>query len=53
MEQGSYRYSEPERPSSRASHCSDRPPSRYAIPKLSKDLVHPEATSVMMPVEVL
>ncbi|XP_055575818.1 protein transport protein Sec16A isoform X8 [Falco cherrug] len=28
MEPGSYRYSEPERPSSRASHCSDRPPSR-------------------------
>lgn len=23
-----YRYSEPERPSSRASHCSDRPPAR-------------------------
>ncbi|XP_009950907.1 PREDICTED: protein transport protein Sec16A, partial [Leptosomus discolor] len=33
MEPGSYRYSEPERPSSRASHCSDRPPSRYAAPK--------------------
>ncbi|XP_061867221.1 protein transport protein Sec16A isoform X6 [Colius striatus] len=30
MEPGSYRYSEPERPSSRASHCSDRPPSRQA-----------------------
>ncbi|KAM9218207.1 protein transport protein Sec16A isoform 4-T4 [Leptosomus discolor] len=29
MEPGSYRYSEPERPSSRASHCSDRPPSRH------------------------
>ncbi|XP_010145489.1 PREDICTED: protein transport protein Sec16A [Eurypyga helias] len=28
MEPGSYRYSEPERPSSRASHCSDRPSSR-------------------------
>ncbi|XP_064026928.1 protein transport protein Sec16A isoform X2 [Pogoniulus pusillus] len=28
MEPGSYRYPEPERPSSRASHCSDRPPSR-------------------------
>ncbi|NXX58518.1 SC16A protein, partial [Scopus umbretta] len=28
MEPGNYRYSEPERPSSRASHCSDRPPSR-------------------------
>ncbi|KAM8995477.1 protein transport protein Sec16A isoform 6-T6 [Ara ararauna] len=28
MEAGSYRYPEPERPSSRASHCSDRPPSR-------------------------
>ncbi|XP_064379938.1 protein transport protein Sec16A isoform X5 [Dromaius novaehollandiae] len=27
-EPGSYRYPEPERPSSRASHCSDRPPSR-------------------------
>ncbi|PKU34354.1 protein transport protein sec16a isoform x3 [Limosa lapponica baueri] len=30
MEPGSYRYPEPERPSSRASHCSDRPPSRFA-----------------------
>uniref|UniRef100_A0A8B9VZ59 Protein transport protein sec16 n=1 Tax=Anas zonorhyncha TaxID=75864 RepID=A0A8B9VZ59_9AVES len=29
MEPGSYRYPEPERPSSRASHCSDRPSSRY------------------------
>ncbi|XP_039939001.1 protein transport protein Sec16A isoform X4 [Hirundo rustica] len=28
MEPGSYRYPEPERPSSRASHCSDRPSSR-------------------------
>ncbi|XP_059342222.1 protein transport protein Sec16A isoform X2 [Ammospiza nelsoni] len=28
MEPGSYRYPEPERPSSRASHCSDRPASR-------------------------
>ncbi|XP_068771477.1 protein transport protein Sec16A isoform X9 [Struthio camelus] len=28
MEPGSYRYPELERPSSRASHCSDRPPSR-------------------------
>ncbi|XP_074968441.1 protein transport protein Sec16A isoform X9 [Phalacrocorax aristotelis] len=28
MEPGSYQYSEPERPSSRASHCSDRPSSR-------------------------
>ncbi|NXS39188.1 SC16A protein, partial [Balaeniceps rex] len=28
MEPGNYRYSEPERPSSRASHCSDRPSSR-------------------------
>uniref|UniRef100_A0A8B9FQY3 Protein transport protein sec16 n=1 Tax=Amazona collaria TaxID=241587 RepID=A0A8B9FQY3_9PSIT len=28
MEAGSYRYPEPERPSSRASHCSDRPSSR-------------------------
>ncbi|XP_009874730.1 PREDICTED: protein transport protein Sec16A-like, partial [Apaloderma vittatum] len=27
MDPGSYRYPEPERPSSRASHCSDRPPS--------------------------
>uniref|UniRef100_A0A674HDP4 Protein transport protein sec16 n=1 Tax=Taeniopygia guttata TaxID=59729 RepID=A0A674HDP4_TAEGU len=28
MEPGSYRYPEPDRPSSRASHCSDRPSSR-------------------------
>ncbi|XP_065709600.1 protein transport protein Sec16A isoform X6 [Patagioenas fasciata] len=28
VEPGSYRYAEPERPSSRASHCSDRPSSR-------------------------
>ncbi|XP_031986454.1 protein transport protein Sec16A isoform X3 [Corvus moneduloides] len=28
VEPGSYRYPEPERPSSRASHCSDRPSSR-------------------------
>ncbi|XP_019331266.2 protein transport protein Sec16A isoform X3 [Alligator mississippiensis] len=28
VESGGYRYAEPERPSSRASHCSDRPPSR-------------------------
>uniref|UniRef100_A0A8C0UF82 Protein transport protein sec16 n=1 Tax=Cyanistes caeruleus TaxID=156563 RepID=A0A8C0UF82_CYACU len=28
MEPGGYRYPEPERPSSRASHCSDRPSSR-------------------------
>uniref|UniRef100_A0A7M4FWJ9 Protein transport protein sec16 n=1 Tax=Crocodylus porosus TaxID=8502 RepID=A0A7M4FWJ9_CROPO len=27
VESGGYRYAEPERPSSRASHCSDRPPS--------------------------
>ncbi|KFQ69168.1 Protein transport protein Sec16A, partial [Phaethon lepturus] len=33
MEPGSYRYSEPERPSSRASHCSDRPPSRQGYPE--------------------
>ncbi|XP_014798402.1 PREDICTED: protein transport protein Sec16A isoform X5 [Calidris pugnax] len=38
MEPGSYRYPEPERPSSRASHCSDRPPSRqgYAEDYYSK-----------------
>ncbi|XP_040488139.1 protein transport protein Sec16A isoform X2 [Ursus maritimus] len=29
----SYRYSEPERPSSRASHCSDRPPARQRYPE--------------------
>uniref|UniRef100_A0A669Q982 Protein transport protein sec16 n=1 Tax=Phasianus colchicus TaxID=9054 RepID=A0A669Q982_PHACC len=45
MEPGSYRYSEPERPSSRASHCSDRPSSRYAIPKLNKDLACSKAVS--------
>ncbi|XP_004757009.2 protein transport protein Sec16A isoform X1 [Mustela putorius furo] len=28
-----YRYSEPERPSSRASHCSDRPPARHGYPE--------------------
>ncbi|XP_006016927.1 protein transport protein Sec16A isoform X1 [Alligator sinensis] len=28
VESGGYRYAEPERPSSRASHCSERPPSR-------------------------
>ncbi|XP_022356175.1 protein transport protein Sec16A isoform X2 [Enhydra lutris kenyoni] len=28
-----YRYSEPERPSSRASHCSDRPPARQEYPE--------------------
>ncbi|XP_045879858.1 protein transport protein Sec16A isoform X3 [Meles meles] len=28
-----YRYSEPERPSSRASHCSDRPPARQGYPE--------------------
>uniref|UniRef100_A0A669Q6R5 Protein transport protein sec16 n=1 Tax=Phasianus colchicus TaxID=9054 RepID=A0A669Q6R5_PHACC len=33
MEPGSYRYSEPERPSSRASHCSDRPSSRQGYPE--------------------
>uniref|UniRef100_A0A8B9EUI3 Protein transport protein sec16 n=1 Tax=Anser cygnoides TaxID=8845 RepID=A0A8B9EUI3_ANSCY len=33
MEPGSYRYPEPERPSSRASHCSDRPSSRYGYPE--------------------
>uniref|UniRef100_A0A8C9G8Y2 Protein transport protein sec16 n=1 Tax=Pavo cristatus TaxID=9049 RepID=A0A8C9G8Y2_PAVCR len=49
MEPGSYRYSEPERPSSRASHCSDRPSSRYATPKLNKDLVRSKAVSVIMP----
>uniref|UniRef100_A0A8B9W618 Protein transport protein sec16 n=1 Tax=Anas zonorhyncha TaxID=75864 RepID=A0A8B9W618_9AVES len=43
MEPGSYRYPEPERPSSRASHCSDRPSSRYEVPKLSEDLVYPRA----------
>lgn len=31
-EPGGYRYPEPERPSSRASHCSDRPASRCVIP---------------------
>ncbi|XP_030896884.1 protein transport protein Sec16A isoform X3 [Leptonychotes weddellii] len=29
----SYRYAEPERPSSRASHCSDRPPARQGYPE--------------------
>nr|XP_055181153.1 protein transport protein Sec16A isoform X8 [Nyctereutes procyonoides] len=29
----SYRYPEPERPSSRASHCSDRPPARQGYPE--------------------
>lgn len=53
MEPGSYRYPEPERPSSRASHCSDRPSSRYAAPKLSDDLVHPRAVSAVTPVQVL
>ncbi|XP_035197310.1 protein transport protein Sec16A isoform X6 [Oxyura jamaicensis] len=33
MEPGSYRYPEPERPSSRASHCSDRPSSRQGYPE--------------------
>ncbi|XP_015734342.1 protein transport protein Sec16A isoform X7 [Coturnix japonica] len=33
MEHGNYRYSEPERPSSRASHCSDRPSSRQGYPE--------------------
>ncbi|XP_048821728.1 protein transport protein Sec16A isoform X6 [Lagopus muta] len=33
MEPSSYRYSEPERPSSRASHCSDRPSSRQGYPE--------------------
>ncbi|XP_045419915.1 protein transport protein Sec16A isoform X7 [Lemur catta] len=28
-----YRYAEPERPSSRASHCSDRPPPRQGYPE--------------------
>ncbi|EHB04821.1 Protein transport protein Sec16A [Heterocephalus glaber] len=28
-----YRYPEPERPSSRASHCSDRPPARQGYPE--------------------
>ncbi|MEE6505196.1 hypothetical protein FKM82_005465 [Ascaphus truei] len=28
VDSGKYRYPEPERPSSRSSHCSDRPPSR-------------------------
>ncbi|XP_005055712.1 PREDICTED: protein transport protein Sec16A isoform X5 [Ficedula albicollis] len=32
-EPGSYRYPEPERPSSRASHCSDRPSSRQGYPE--------------------
>lgn len=42
MEPGSYRYPEPERPSSRASHCSDRPASRCVIPQLSQDLCTPK-----------
>ncbi|XP_071622049.1 protein transport protein Sec16A isoform X7 [Heliangelus exortis] len=33
MDPGSYRYPEPERPSSRASHCSDRPASRQGYPE--------------------
>uniref|UniRef100_A0A8D2PNY8 Protein transport protein sec16 n=1 Tax=Zosterops lateralis melanops TaxID=1220523 RepID=A0A8D2PNY8_ZOSLA len=33
MEPGSYRYPEPERPSSRASHCSERPSSRQGYPE--------------------
>ncbi|XP_051492562.1 protein transport protein Sec16A isoform X2 [Apus apus] len=33
MELGNYRYPEPERPSSRASHCSDRPASRQEYPE--------------------
>ncbi|XP_009997258.1 PREDICTED: protein transport protein Sec16A [Chaetura pelagica] len=33
MEPGNYRYPEPERPSSRASHCSDRPASRQEYPE--------------------
>ncbi|XP_027742920.1 protein transport protein Sec16A isoform X3 [Empidonax traillii] len=33
VEPGSYRYPEPERPSSRASHCSDRPSSRQGYPE--------------------
>ncbi|XP_050175885.1 protein transport protein Sec16A isoform X1 [Myiozetetes cayanensis] len=33
MEPGNYRYPEPERPSSRASHCSDRPSSRQGYPE--------------------
>uniref|UniRef100_A0A8C5UDF6 Protein transport protein sec16 n=1 Tax=Malurus cyaneus samueli TaxID=2593467 RepID=A0A8C5UDF6_9PASS len=33
VEPGNYRYPEPERPSSRASHCSDRPSSRQGYPE--------------------
>ncbi|XP_071430202.1 protein transport protein Sec16A isoform X3 [Pithys albifrons albifrons] len=33
MELGNYQYPEPERPSSRASHCSDRPSSRQGYPE--------------------
>ncbi|XP_029469984.1 protein transport protein Sec16A isoform X2 [Rhinatrema bivittatum] len=32
VDPGKYRYSEPERPSSRSSQCSDRPPSRQEYP---------------------
>uniref|UniRef100_A0A8C3HDW5 Protein transport protein sec16 n=1 Tax=Chrysemys picta bellii TaxID=8478 RepID=A0A8C3HDW5_CHRPI len=40
VEPGGYRYAEPERPSSRASQCSDRPPSRQGY---TEDYYNPKS----------
>uniref|UniRef100_A0A8C0G9G2 Protein transport protein sec16 n=1 Tax=Chelonoidis abingdonii TaxID=106734 RepID=A0A8C0G9G2_CHEAB len=52
-EPGGYRYGEPERPSSRASQCSDRPPSRYVIMELCKSLGCPDGLNLIMHNELL